>query len=82
MKDKITEFYDNKIKTPDIAVSFFWKGFALFLLGVVVGFMIAPVRKGLRIGCGNGCNNGNNSPVTDNECSIEGSVDCGDADGD
>ena len=74
MKENIIRSYNEKIKTPDVAVSFFWKGFALFLMGVVVGFLIAPVKKGLRVGCGNG----NNSPVTDNECSIEGSVDCGD----
>ena len=82
MKENIIRSYNEKIKTPDVAVSFFWKGFALFLMGVVVGFLIAPVKKGLRVGCGNGCNNGNNSPVTDNECSIEGSVDCGDCCGD
>ena len=75
------DFYNDKIKPAfekkpaEATVSFFWKGLALFLLGVVVGFMIAPIKRGFRIGCNNGCNNGNNSPVTDNECSLEGSVD-------
>ena len=82
--DKVKGFYDEKIKpafekkSAEPTVSFFWKGLALFLLGVVVGFLIAPVKRGFRIACDNGCNNGNNSPVTDNECSLEGSVDVND----
>lgn len=35
----------------------FWMGAALLFLGVIVGFMLAPVKKGIY--CGN--NNRNNS---------------------
>ena len=30
-----------------------WAMFAMFLLGVVIGFLIAPIKKGMRICCDN-----------------------------
>ena len=58
MKEKFERFCEEEIAVP--AVGYFWKCFALFLLGVVVGFLISPVKKGIKLGCGNACNNGNN----------------------
>ena len=34
-------------------VSSFWKSLALFLLGVIMGFLFAPIKKGVRICCDN-----------------------------
>lgn len=34
-------------------VSYFWKGLALFLLGVLTGIAFAPVTKGVEICCHN-----------------------------
>lgn len=34
-------------------VSYFWKGLALFLLGVIVGILFAPIKKGVSIGNNN-----------------------------
>ena len=34
-------------------VSYFWKGLALFLLGVIIGLVVSPVKKGVTIGCNN-----------------------------
>ena len=34
-------------------VSYFWKGLALFLLGVLTGLVISPVTKGIEICCHN-----------------------------
>ena len=35
-------------------VSYFWKGLALFLLGVIAGFFFAPIKKGVSFGNNNG----------------------------
>ena len=58
MKDVLKSFFDEEVNTPK--VGYFWKGLALFLLGVIVGFLFAPIKKGIKIGCNNGCDNGNN----------------------
>ncbi|MBO4866354.1 MAG: hypothetical protein J5582_07245 [Ruminococcus sp.] len=69
MKEKITEtvreIIDNEVKTP--SVGYFWKGLALFLFGVIIGFTFAPIKKGIKIGC----NNGNN--CTDSGKFLDGS---------
>lgn len=68
MKEKIKNFCDTELNVP--AVGYFWKGFALFLLGVVVGFLLAPIKKGVKMGCGNGCNNGNNCTASGNALKV------------
>ncbi len=35
-----------------------------FLIGVIVGFFIAPIKEGMAIGC----ENGNNNTMTNTEC--------------
>jgi hypothetical protein len=57
------------LNTP--AVGYFWKGLSLFLLGVVVGFLIAPIKKGVCMGSHNGCNNGNNCSASGNALSLD-----------
>lgn len=57
--DTENNFMENEVRTP--TVGYFWKGLALFLLGVVVGFMFAPIKKGVKIGNNSGNNNGNNN---------------------
>ncbi len=56
------EFIENEITTEEKAymVSYFWKGLALFLLGVIVGVLLAPIKKGVNIG-------NNNNIVADND---------------
>ncbi|WP_295156793.1 hypothetical protein [uncultured Ruminococcus sp.] len=58
MKDKIREtvqeVFEEEFRTP--SVGYFWKGLALFLLGVVIGFSFAPIKKGIKVGCNNGNN--------------------------
>lgn len=52
--------------------SYFWKGFALFLLGVVLGIFLAPIKRGISF-----CNdNGNNNTFSENEASFENSECC------
>lgn len=31
----------------------FWKMFAMFLLGAIVGFVFAPIKKGVKVCCDN-----------------------------
>ena len=64
LKEKLNEIYDKEVCTP--MVGYFWKGFALFLLGVVAGFLLAPIKKGVKVGCNNGCNSGNNCTASGN----------------
>ena len=52
--EKIKDICIDEVKKPK--VGYFWKGFALLLLGMVIGFFIAPVKKGLTVGCNNGNN--------------------------
>lgn len=80
MKEKFKSFFDEEVKTPK--VGYFWKGFALFLLGIVIGFWLSPIKKGVKIGCNNGNNctdsgntSGNGSPFCDGKS--EDDVDCG-----
>ena len=71
MKDTLKAIFDEEVNTPK--VGYFWKGLALFLLGVIVGFMFAPIKKGIKIGCNNGNNctdSGNFNP--DDSFSAEG----------
>lgn len=52
--------------------NFFWKGFALFLLGVIVGIFFAPIKKGISF-----CNdNGNNNTFSGNEASFKNDEYC------
>ena len=67
MKETISNIYEEEVKTP--MVGYFWKGFALFLLGVVIGFLLAPIKKGVKMGCNNGNNNGNNCSASGNTVS-------------
>ena len=60
MKDTLKAIFDEEVNTPK--VGYFWKGLALFLLGVVVGFMFAPIKKGIKIGCDNCTDSGNIIP--------------------
>ena len=36
-----------------ITVSYFWQCFAMFLLGIIVGFVFSPVKNGVSIGNNN-----------------------------
>ena len=47
--------------------SCFWKATAMFLLGVIVGFIFAPIKKGIRI-C---CDNNDSMNAYNNECNSE-----------
>lgn len=54
-------FEENCGTENNCSVSYFWKGLALFLLGVIIGLVVSPVKKGVTIGCNNkigkgGCN--------------------------
>ena len=49
-----------------VLVGYFWKGLALFLLGVIVGFIFAPIKKGVKIGN----NNGNHNSFEGNETEV------------
>lgn len=52
--------------------NYFWKGFALFLLGVVFGIFLAPIKKGISF-----CNdNGNNNTFSGNAASLKNSECC------
>lgn len=50
--------------------SCFWKMLAMFMLGVVAGFMFAPIKKGVRICCDNknSMNAGGTNGCSDDEC--------------
>ena len=48
------DIFEETIGTENVCtVSYFWKGLALFLLGVIIGFVVSPVKKGVTIGCNN-----------------------------
>ena len=54
-------FEENCDTENNCTVSYFWKGLALFLLGVIIGLFVSPIKKGVTIGCNNkidkgGCN--------------------------
>lgn len=54
-------FEENCDTENNCTVSCFWKGLALFLLGVIIGLFVSPIKKGVTIGCNNkidkgGCN--------------------------
>ena len=62
---------NEMINTTEISeskslVSSCWKGLALFLLGIVVGFLFAPIKKGINI-CNN---NGNKNKLDGNSATI------------
>lgn len=67
--DAANNFMENEVRTP--TVGYFWKGFALFLLGVVVGFMFAPIKKGVKIGNNSGNNNVGEYHGCDDCCVID-----------
>jgi len=48
LTDKIKENYSSEVMLLSIVC---------FLAGVVAGILLAPVKKGLMVGCYNGCNN-------------------------
>ena len=53
---------ENKKEKYNFDSSKFWMGFALFLLGVIAGFFIAPIKKGMTVGCYNGYQKNKNVP--------------------
>lgn len=61
--EKIKDIYVDEVKKP--TVGYFWKGFALLLLGMVIGFLIAPVKKGLTVGCNCGNKYGDDDCITE-----------------
>ena len=46
-------FEENCGTENNCTVSYFWKGLALFLLGVIIGLFVSPIKKGVTIGCNN-----------------------------
>mgnify|MGYP000041799975 FL=1 len=44
----------------------FWKMFGMFMLGMVLGFMFAPIKKGIKICCDN--KNSMNAGSADSNC--------------
>ncbi len=44
---------ETKNENCECKVSYFWKGLALFLLGVILGIILAPVKNGVSIGNNN-----------------------------
>lgn len=46
-------FEENCDTENNCTVSYFWKGLALFLLGVIIGLFVSPIKKGVTIGCNN-----------------------------
>lgn len=59
MENNSAEIKKNKSKNG-------WAMFAMLMLGIVIGFLIAPIKNG--ISCGN--NNGNNNTFTGNSASV------------
>lgn len=55
---------ETKNENCECTVSYFWKGLALFLLGVILGIILAPVKNGVSIG-------NNNNVVTNGDCDDE-----------
>ncbi|MBR1862470.1 MAG: hypothetical protein IJ806_00060 [Ruminococcus sp.] len=49
------------VKAEKAMVSYFWKGLALFMLGVVCGFFIAPMKNGMTIASNNAISNNENN---------------------
>lgn len=43
-------------------------GMAIFLLGVIIGFTFAPIKKGIKIGCNNGNNCTDSGKITNPFC--------------
>lgn len=56
--EMLKDYFEEEVNTP--AVGYFWKGLALFLLGVIIGFAISPAKNGMQILSGN--------VITNNEC--------------
>ena len=52
----------------------FWKMFAMFMLGMVLGFMFAPIKKGIKICCDN--KNSMNASSTESNCFDDDCFDC------
>ncbi|MDE6149208.1 MAG: hypothetical protein K2F81_03815 [Ruminococcus sp.] len=52
----------------------FWKMFAMFMLGMVLGFMFAPIKKGIKICCDN--KNSMNTSSTESNCFDDDCFDC------
>jgi hypothetical protein len=66
IRETVREIIDNEVKTP--SVGYFWKGLAIFLLGVIIGFTFAPIKKGIKIGCNNGNNCTDSGKITNPFC--------------
>jgi hypothetical protein len=43
----------NICEEKEPMVSYYWKGLALFLLGILLGIILSPVKNGVIIGKGN-----------------------------
>ena len=52
--EELKEICVDEVK--NIKKEYFWKGLALFLLGIIIGFFISPVKNGLKVGCNCGNN--------------------------
>ena len=62
IRETVREIVESEVNTP--SVGYFWKGLALFLLGVIIGFSFAPIKKGIKIGCNNGNNCTDSGKIT------------------
>lgn len=49
---------ETKNENCECTVGYFWKGLALFLMGVILGIVLAPVKNGVSIGNNNNIVNG------------------------
>ena len=44
---------EERNNEQQIMVPYFWQCFAMFLLGVIIGFIFSPVKNGISIGNNN-----------------------------
>lgn len=63
MMKEFTEVFEEEKEQP--MVSYFWKSFTLFLLGILIGLAVAPITKGVNIKSNSG--NINDYRVMSNE---------------
>lgn len=64
LKCSINDFMERENSHKNLVLVLI--GVIFFLLGMVAGFFIAPVKEGLKVGCGN-FNTANNFRETDGE---------------
>ena len=49
-------------------MGYFWKGLALFLLGILLGIMMAPIKQGITIASHNDITNTESGNITPKGC--------------